>query len=263
MPHFDTDQPSDYGWGPASQNGENIVPFSYQGHQFYNGVRREMANWFTHLCDLVVPMINGGLYTAHGTPSVDDGDWGWEYRRSRNSGRLSVHSWGACLDFNATFNPNGVIPPDGGRYVLGSNIQAAVRAIGGLHGRGWKDNMHIECKLDPQEIAAFDRAHPADGKPAAPSKPTGAPVSAGATPFPMASDHYYGPLSGPSESISGLGKYDAPFRPGLRRAQAKLHIATDGLYGPNTNAAVRKFQAAHGLAVDGLIGPNTWKAIGA
>jgi hypothetical protein len=262
MPHFDTNLPSNYGWGPASRNGENIVPFSYQGHKFYNGVRKEMVNWFTHLCDLVVPMINGGLYTAHGTPSVDDGDWGYEYRVSRNSSQPSVHSWGACLDFNATFNPNGVIPPDGARYVLGSDIQAAVRSIGGLHGRGWRDNMHIECKLDPQEIAVFDRAHPAGGKapaaPPAPSKP-----ASGATPFPMAGDHYYGPFSGPAESISGLGKYDGPFRPGLIRAQRKLGVNADGYYGPNTAAAVKRFQAAHHLTADGLIGPNTWKALAA
>lgn len=34
-------------------------------------------------------------------------------------------------------------------------------------------------------------------------------------------------------------------------------LAIDGVYGPNTRAAVRRFQAAYGLAVDGIAGPRT------
>jgi hypothetical protein len=266
MPHFDTNLPSGYGWGPASKNGEHIVPFTYKGHKFYNGVRAEAAPWFIALLDLVVPKINGGLYQAHATPSVDDGMWGWEYRVSRNSGALSVHSWGLCIDINAVQNPNGVIPPDGGRFVLGSDIQAAVRSMGGLHGRGWKDNMHIECKLDPAELAAWTRAHAGGGavKPA-PSKP--APTTTKAPAFPLAGNQYYGPLDGPAESISGLWSGDsAAAKAGLRAAQTRLnakgyHLIPDGEYGPATAAATRAFQNAAHLPVDGLIGPRTWGAL--
>lgn len=40
------------------------------------------------------------------------------------------------------------------------------------------------------------------------------------------------------------------------------HIAEDGLYGPQTTAAVRKYQATHGLAVDGVYGPKTAASLG-
>jgi peptidoglycan hydrolase-like protein with peptidoglycan-binding domain len=38
-------------------------------------------------------------------------------------------------------------------------------------------------------------------------------------------------------------------------------VAVDGIFGPNTDAAVRAFQQQKGLAVDGIVGPNTWTAL--
>lgn len=47
----------------------------------------------------------------------------------------------------------------------------------------------------------------------------------------------------------------------VKALQKALHIAADGIFGTDTDAAVRKFQGDHGLAVDGIAGPKTLKAL--
>lgn len=43
--------------------------------------------------------------------------------------------------------------------------------------------------------------------------------------------------------------------------QKILGITADGIFGPDTKAAVEEFQNEHGLDVDGIVGPKTWAAL--
>lgn len=85
--------------------------------------------------------------------------------------------------------------------------------------------------------------------------------------FPLPAGWYYGPKSGPTNSVSG---YFPPYggsngAPGLREWQQQMrnrgnNIGVDGLYGPQTATIAGNFQAQCHLTKDQLIGPQTWAA---
>lgn len=91
--------------------------------------------------------------------------------------------------------------------------------------------------------------------------PTAAPATPTAPAYPLPAGWYFGPKSGPTESVSGYYGHQADLTVWqARMAQRGWSIAADGLYGPETESIARAFQAEKGLTVDGLIGPATWAA---
>lgn len=93
-----------------------------------------------------------------------------------------------------------------------------------------------------------------------PAKPTSKPGVA-APAFPLPKGSYFGPKSGPKQSVSGFFSYRAELRQWQQRMKDRgWNISVDGLYGDNTAEVARLFQKEKGLVQDSLIGPATWAA---
>jgi cell wall-associated NlpC family hydrolase len=70
-------------------------------------------------------------------------------------------------------------------------------------------------------------------------------------------------LAAPGVAAAGAGDLSiGSSGAAVRHVQAKLGVAVDGEFGPQTLAAVRAFQRSHGLPVTGLVGPLTRAALG-
>ena len=146
--------------------------------------------------------------------------------------------------------------------MLPSNTGDIIRKYGFEWGGNWDaatppDYMHMEFAGSPDEIPHILEQL---GHRPTPS-PTPHPIPHGDYPLPPG--YYFGPLSGPAQSISGMYATDTNAeRDAIKSIQNVVHVATDGAYGPRTEAAVKSYQATHGLANDGLVGPQTWAKMG-
>ncbi|BBD60266.1 peptidoglycan-binding domain 1 [Nostoc sp. HK-01] len=47
----------------------------------------------------------------------------------------------------------------------------------------------------------------------------------------------------------------------VRYLQYRVGVETDGVYGPQTEAAIKKYQQQNGLTADGIVGPNSWQKL--
>ena len=106
------------------------------------------------------------------------------------------------------------------------------------------------------------------------SRPAVAQPVPKAPPFPLPAGFYYGPASGPKQSVSGRSRNTAVpadvvesggrwYSKGLKQWQAQMQsrgwsIKPDGRYGDQTEKVTRQFQRNKGLTQDGKIGPSTW-----
>jgi len=77
-------------------------------------------------------------------------------------------------------------------------------------------------------------------------------------------------LAGTAPDPTIIPSVDGDGRPTLQRGgrgdlvkqiQADLKLDPDGIFGPNTEAAVRQFQRDQGLVPDGIVGPRTWASL--
>jgi peptidoglycan hydrolase-like protein with peptidoglycan-binding domain len=182
--------------------------------------------------------------------------WGYEYRLNLNDPSvLSVHAAGCAVDINAPVHGNGAYDTWSTSQV--TVIRRVLNEVSGVvaWGRDWrgvKDEMHFEIDAPAAQVAA------AASKLHKPSPPEPALHQ-----FPLPAGYYFGLVTGPEQSISGMAPdgSDEHWRPSIARIQAVVHVATDGMYGPITFRAVRGWQAAHHVGADGLTGPKTWAAM--
>lgn len=251
MPEWRNYDPSTFGW--VHGNTWAIEHFAFDGHVFPGGVAVGTGKYWTAALDRLVSQPGFSLPPSR---DLDAGMWGYEDRMIGGTGRWSFHAYGLALDICAPWNPSGADPPAPGPHRLPTTTGQLVQPLGMEWGGEWangRDWMHLELHLSRADVDARV------GLPTGPVDPGSG--GGGSTPFPLPDHWYYGPYEGPTESVSGSGRNDAQYRPGLRLAQTRLGVLDDGYYGPVTAAATRQWQLVHGLEADGLIGVLTWSAM--
>ncbi len=156
---------------------------------------------------------------------------------------------------------------------LAENAPPAVSAGAVIADISWKDAAAPRAAGGPAYVSpASSPAAESEGPEVSAAPATAAPATAAAgTAEGTAAE---------SSAMEGTGGTQAPGAPGgnpassaaaaeaavathaVKRLQAALHVAVDGEFGPQTEAAIRRLQAHAGLAVDGVAGPATWRAVG-
>lgn len=108
------------------------------------------------------------------------------------------------------------------------------------------------------KMGSFYTAAPA---PTPAPKPAPTPAAVNAPPYPLPAGSYFGPRSGPANSVSGYYSHSSD----LARWQQQMRnrgwtIAVDGRFDAQDAQVATQFQAQKHLQVDGHVGPQTWAA---
>lgn len=152
-----------------------------------------------------------------------------------------------------------------------SAISAAGLLFGGLEAKAQTTDSNQMNQMDQNQMTQPNQNNPT---PAAPSAPSTVQPSQNITPSTPSTPSTT--TTSPTNTTSPIGQYSPNQAPlltvgsqgqAVRDVQAFLNQqnlypnAPDGIYGPQTQAAVRRFQESQNLSVDGIIGPQTWGAM--
>ena len=190
-------------------------------------------------------------------------DWDMSTKRANHVGILEkVLTSGnlQCIEGNTSTGTRGS-QSNGGRVARRVRRPSQVRYV-----------IRPNWKAAPAPKASKGTAKPV-------AKPVNGAACVKAPAFPLPAGYYYGPPSGPIQSVSGRGRnsrvpgdviqVNGRWRSkGLAVWQARMQArgwnigkdGADGRYGNDTARIVKQFQKNKGLAVDGKIGPATWRA---
>jgi hypothetical protein len=168
--------------------------------------------------------------------------WGFANRAIRGSSTPSNHSWGLAIDLDAPSNPMTTNP--GARHTIGSYASGVAARYGFRWGGdyvGRKDYMHFEFMGTPASAAALARrVRPAAG--GRPALPDGG-LRRGSSGEPVRW------LQRRLNEIAGASGH---------QVLGGRPLATDGVFGEQTDSVVKVFQAHRQLEASGIVGPKTW-----
>jgi len=138
------------------------------------------------------------------------------------------------------------LPPAGPSPVYVSYVRDSAGKIYGVTAAGTRT--HLSAAV----YAALGRPRYTQLPPVPAPKPAPKPVVPKSTPKPAPPNTRKYP--GHTLQIGSTG-HDVTL------VQARVHVATDGKFGPATAAAVKRFQTSKRLAADGIVGKLTWDAM--
>lgn len=171
------------------------------------------------------------------------------YSYVTQTGSFDANTQRAVKDIQAKkqLTTDGVVGEKTWAAVINSYVNAVLKNEGRLE----YPDQNFNDQHVPGSTPGTTNPAPTTPAPTTPSTPAPAPAPA----VPVIS------VSGRSMVYMGCTGSDVT---ALQQLLNRLgyNLATDGIFGSGTNAAVLSFQKKYGLAVDGYVGPASWKVLG-